>query len=112
MAQGQKIHPQVQWVVIQLSKLQKNNQITTCLDLLTCSVRQVLLHFSVHETIPYLDEEALAEKHKGKSHLQDVDVDFLLGIVQKTPDLYLPVDELQEMLAVSCGTNFSHTMVW
>ena len=30
---------------------------------------------------------------------------FLLGVVQNTPDLYL--DELQEMLVLSCGINVS-----
>ena len=74
MAQGQKIHPQVQWAVIRLSKLLKNDQIAMCLDLSTCSVRCVLSHFSMHGTIPYLEEEA-PEKCRGKSHLRDVDVD-------------------------------------
>jgi len=74
MAQGQKIHPQVQWAVIRLSKLLKNDQIAMCLDLSTRSVRHVLSHFSVHGTIPYPEEEA-PEKRRGKSHLRDVDVD-------------------------------------
>ena len=68
MAQGQKIHPQVQWAVIQLLKLLKNDQITMCLNLSTRSVRRVLSHFSVHGTIPYPDEEA-PEKCRGQSHL-------------------------------------------
>jgi len=74
MAQGQKIHPQVQWAIIRLSKLLKNDQIAMCLDLSTRSVRRVLSHFSVHGTIPYPEEEA-PEKRRGKSHLRDVDVD-------------------------------------
>ena len=74
MAQGQKIHPQVQWAVIRLSKLLKNDQIAMCLDLSTRSIRRILSHFSVHGTIPYPDEEA-PEKRQGKYHLRDVDVD-------------------------------------
>ncbi|KAF9220151.1 hypothetical protein BS17DRAFT_715510, partial [Gyrodon lividus] len=35
---------------------------------------------------------------------------FLLGTIQKAPDLYL--DELKEMLAVSCGVDVSHMTVW
>jgi len=35
---------------------------------------------------------------------------FLLGVVQKTPDLYL--DELKEMLMMSSGTEVSLTTVW
>ncbi|KAF9228549.1 hypothetical protein BS17DRAFT_663580, partial [Gyrodon lividus] len=35
---------------------------------------------------------------------------FLLGTIQKAPDLYL--DELKEMLAVSCGVDVSRTTVW
>ncbi|KIJ06820.1 hypothetical protein PAXINDRAFT_91432, partial [Paxillus involutus ATCC 200175] len=34
----------------------------------------------------------------------------LLGTIRKAPDLYL--DELQEMLATSCGVNVSRTTVW
>ncbi|KIK75344.1 hypothetical protein PAXRUDRAFT_44168, partial [Paxillus rubicundulus Ve08.2h10] len=43
-------------------------------------------------------------------HLHDVNVEFLLGTITKTPDLYL--DELQEMLAVSCGHTVSHATIW
>ncbi|KIK72482.1 hypothetical protein PAXRUDRAFT_180579, partial [Paxillus rubicundulus Ve08.2h10] len=35
---------------------------------------------------------------------------FLLGTIKKAPDLYL--DELQEMLAVSCGVWVAHSTVW
>jgi transposase len=42
--------------------------------------------------------------------LTDLLLQFLLGTVQKTPDLYL--DELREMLQASCGTEVSHTTVW
>ncbi|KIJ04708.1 hypothetical protein PAXINDRAFT_24918, partial [Paxillus involutus ATCC 200175] len=35
---------------------------------------------------------------------------FLLGTIQKTPDLYL--DELREMLATSCGVDVSRATIW
>ena len=35
---------------------------------------------------------------------------FLLGTVEKSPDVYL--DELQEMLATSCGVYVSRATVW
>ncbi|KIK10986.1 hypothetical protein PISMIDRAFT_76308, partial [Pisolithus microcarpus 441] len=35
---------------------------------------------------------------------------FLLGTIQKAPDLYL--DELQEMLVQSCGVEVSRATVW
>lgn len=35
---------------------------------------------------------------------------FLLGTIAKTPDLYL--DELQEMLAASCGRTVSRATIW
>lgn len=35
---------------------------------------------------------------------------FLLGTIQQCPDLYL--DELQEMMALSCGVNVSRSTVW
>ncbi|KAF8549307.1 hypothetical protein OG21DRAFT_1421531, partial [Imleria badia] len=35
---------------------------------------------------------------------------FLLGTIEKAPDLYL--DELQEMLAVLTGIQVSHSTVW
>ena len=35
---------------------------------------------------------------------------FLLGVIQKSPDLYL--DELKEMLTASSGVEVSHTTIW
>ncbi|KIJ08893.1 hypothetical protein PAXINDRAFT_88229 [Paxillus involutus ATCC 200175] len=35
---------------------------------------------------------------------------FLLGTIEKAPDLYL--DELQEMLAASCGRTVSKSTIW
>lgn len=35
---------------------------------------------------------------------------FLLGTIRRSPDLYL--DELQEMMAVSCGIDVSRSTVW
>ncbi|KIK77083.1 hypothetical protein PAXRUDRAFT_779145 [Paxillus rubicundulus Ve08.2h10] len=54
----------------------------------------------------------------GNRHLRDHDVEkpthkpsqFLLGTIQKTPDLYL--DELQEMLETSCGVDVSCAIIW
>ncbi|KAF8834428.1 hypothetical protein BDN67DRAFT_868455, partial [Paxillus ammoniavirescens] len=40
----------------------------------------------------------------------DAALQFLLGAIQKLPDLYL--DELQEMLALSCGVQVSRATVW
>ncbi|KIJ13166.1 hypothetical protein PAXINDRAFT_81652, partial [Paxillus involutus ATCC 200175] len=34
----------------------------------------------------------------------------LLGMIKQTPDLYL--DELQEMLSVSCDVNISRSTIW
>ncbi|KIK80348.1 hypothetical protein PAXRUDRAFT_37845, partial [Paxillus rubicundulus Ve08.2h10] len=39
-----------------------------------------------------------------------VSLQFLLGTITKTHDLYL--DKLQEMLAVSCGRMVLHAMIW
>ncbi|KAK2463341.1 hypothetical protein APHAL10511_004652 [Amanita phalloides] len=42
--------------------------------------------------------------------LNSADEEFLLGKIKEIPDAYL--DELQEMLMVSCGIHVSRAMVW
>ncbi|KIK81945.1 hypothetical protein PAXRUDRAFT_47136, partial [Paxillus rubicundulus Ve08.2h10] len=49
-------------------------------------------------------------EQQGNQHLHDVHVEFLLGTITKMLDLYL--DELPEMLAVSCGCTVSCATIW
>ena len=127
MAQGQKIHPQVQWAVIRLSKLLKNDQIAVSRSLDALNQTDSFAFFSAWDhPIPRRGGSREAPGQipssgcgcRCKYHIRIMiylaltydSLQFLLGVVQNTPDLYL--DELQEMLAVSCGTNVSRTTVW
>ncbi|KIO14394.1 hypothetical protein M404DRAFT_108146, partial [Pisolithus tinctorius Marx 270] len=110
MRQGQKIAPEIQWAIVRLSRRLENEEIAMCLDLSTCSVRRIISHFHVHGTIPNSEEKSAQTEQKNNRHLRDVDVEFLLGTIRKSPDLYL--DELQEMLAVFCGVEVSRSTVW
>ncbi|KIO09220.1 hypothetical protein M404DRAFT_104481, partial [Pisolithus tinctorius Marx 270] len=113
MPQGQKISPELQWAIVRLSSIIGKDHIAAGLDLSIRTVRHVLSHFDAHGTIPYLPPmEALSDegKKKGNRHLRDADVEFLLGTIQKVPDLYL--DELQEVLATTAGVEVSRSTVW
>ncbi|KAF9228236.1 hypothetical protein BS17DRAFT_329217 [Gyrodon lividus] len=111
MPRGQQTTPEIQWAIVWLAKLLDHEQIGTSLNLSTCSVKQILAHFHQYGTIPNPGKDDVPKEGVGRRrHLSDVDVEFLLGTVQKAPDLYL--DELQEMLQVSCGTQVSCATVW
>ncbi|KAI6038351.1 hypothetical protein EDC04DRAFT_2604071 [Pisolithus marmoratus] len=69
MPQGQKTGADIQWAIVQLSKFLDHERIGMCLNLSTRTVQS--------------------------KHLRDIDVEFLLGTVQKTLDLYL--DELPDL---------------
>ncbi|KAF9220069.1 hypothetical protein BS17DRAFT_882564 [Gyrodon lividus] len=103
MGQGQKISSEMQQAIIWLSRVLNIDQITISLNLSTHSIRQVLSHFQTHGTIPNAEEQPAQDDCKGNRHLQDIDI-------KKAPDLYL--DELKEMLAVSCGVDVLRTTVW
>ncbi|KAI5980551.1 hypothetical protein EDC04DRAFT_2618347 [Pisolithus marmoratus] len=92
MPQGQKTGADIQWAIVWLSKFLDHERIGMCLNLSTCTVQRVLSHFHATGTIPNdKGDEEMIKKPRSK-HLRDIDVEFLLGTVQKTPDLYL--DEL------------------
>ncbi|KIK77467.1 hypothetical protein PAXRUDRAFT_166741 [Paxillus rubicundulus Ve08.2h10] len=110
MPQGQKTIPEMQWAVVRLAKFLNHERIGICLNLSTHSIKQILAHFHQYGTIPNPGGEVVQKEKVGRRHLSDIDVKFLLGMVQKTLDLYL--DELQEMLQASCGTEVSCAMVW
>ncbi|KIK93042.1 hypothetical protein PAXRUDRAFT_42827, partial [Paxillus rubicundulus Ve08.2h10] len=110
MPQGQKTIPEMQWAVVRLAKFLDHERISICLNLSTCSIKQILAHFHQYRTIPNPGEEVVQKEKVGRRHLSDIDVEFLLGMVQKTTDLYL--DELQEMLQASCGMEVSCATVW
>ncbi|KAF8137588.1 hypothetical protein EV363DRAFT_1124857, partial [Boletus edulis] len=91
-----------------LSKFLDFEQTAMALDLSIRSVRRIVSYFNAHGTVPNPGEKTVPKERKGNRHLHDVD--FLLGTITKTPDLYL--DELQEMLAVSCGRIVSRATIW
>ena len=93
-----------------------------------------MTHFRVHGSVPNPGKDAgqkpEACERVGNRHLRDVDVEvcttspvhcrklkmihlllqFLLGTVEKMPDIYL--DELQDMLAASSGVQVSRATIW
>ncbi|KIK74203.1 hypothetical protein PAXRUDRAFT_91192, partial [Paxillus rubicundulus Ve08.2h10] len=102
----------IQWTVIRLSRFLDHEQIAMSVDLSIHSVRCIISHFRDYGTIPNPENDLdTAPKEWEKcQHLHDVDVEFLLGTIEKAPDLYL--DELQEMLAASCGRTVSKSTIW
>ncbi|KAI5981113.1 hypothetical protein EDD15DRAFT_2184676 [Pisolithus albus] len=108
MPRGQQTTPEIQWAIVRFSKFLHHERIAMCLDLSTRTVQRVLAHFWMYGTIPNPGDGTDEEMRVRKWQLRDVD--FLLGTVQNSPDLYL--DELQQMLEASCGIYVSRATVW
>jgi len=79
-----------------------------CLGVSERAIRSVISHFREHGTVN--GGIPIQEEHKKNRHLRDVDVEFLLGAVNQQPDLYL--DELKEILEISCGVSISRSTIW
>ncbi|KAN0094911.1 hypothetical protein V8E55_003198, partial [Tylopilus felleus] len=93
-----------------LSKFLDHEWIAMCLNISTRTVQRVLSQFYVTGTIPNEKTDKEVVKRLRNKHLRDIDVEFLLGTLQKTLDLYL--DELREILAQNCGVSVSLLSVW
>ncbi|KAF8833631.1 hypothetical protein BDN67DRAFT_865147, partial [Paxillus ammoniavirescens] len=81
-------------------------QISTALNVSNRTIQRVQAYFRAYGTVPNEDNQPEKRDRTSNRHLQD----FLLGTSEKAPDLYL--DELQEMLAVSCGVQVARSTVW
>ncbi|KIK95007.1 hypothetical protein PAXRUDRAFT_141690 [Paxillus rubicundulus Ve08.2h10] len=112
MPRGCQTSTDIQWTVIWLSRFLDHERIAMSVDLSICLVRCIILHFRDYGTIPNPENDLdTAPKEREKcQHLRDVDVEFLLGTIEKAPDLYL--DELPEMLAASCGRTVLKSTIW
>ncbi|KAF8551745.1 hypothetical protein OG21DRAFT_1466735, partial [Imleria badia] len=112
MPRGRQTSTDIQWTVIRLSRFLDHERIAMAVDLSIRSVRRIVSHYRDYGTIPNPENDLdTAPKERKKSqHLRDVDVEFLLGTIEKAPDLYL--DELQDMLAASCGRTISKSTIW
>jgi len=75
MRRGRKLSPEIQWAVIQLSRLLNNDQIAMSLDVSTSSIKRILSHFRAYGDIPYQDKNLAKENRRGNRHLRDVDVE-------------------------------------
>ena len=75
MPQGRKVSPELQWAVIRLSKMLRNDQIAIGLGLSSHTVQHVLSYFNTNGTIPYPKEKPAEAEKKGNGHLQDADVE-------------------------------------
>jgi len=69
MRRGRKLSPEIQWAVIQLSRLLNNNQIVMSLDVSTSSIKRILSHFRAYGDIPYQDKNPAEENHRGNRRL-------------------------------------------
>ncbi|KAF9220150.1 hypothetical protein BS17DRAFT_356368 [Gyrodon lividus] len=67
MGQGQKISSEMQQAIIWLSQVLNIDQIAISLNLSTYSIRQVLLYFQTHGTIPNAEEQPAQDDCKGNS---------------------------------------------
>lgn len=85
MPQGQKISPELQWAIVQLSRIIKKDHIAIGLDLSIRTVRHVLSHSDTHGVIPYPpppEEPSNEGVKKGNRHLKDVDVEVSPKLVK------------------------------
>jgi len=73
MPRGAKITPEMQWVILRLSKFLKHDQIAMCVEVSERSIRRVISHFREHGTIE--GGPPVQEEHKRNWHLRDVDVE-------------------------------------
>ena len=79
MWKGQKTSLEMQWAIVQLSRIILHNDISMGLNVSTCIIRQVLSHFQAHGTIPEHLESAEKmgdeSEKKPNRHLQDVNIE-------------------------------------
>jgi hypothetical protein len=73
MPRGTKISSEMQWVILQLSKFPKNDQIATCVGVSERAIRSVISHFREHGTVE--GDVSIQEKVKQNRHLRDLDVE-------------------------------------
>ena len=94
MTHGGKIPREVHYIVIRLSTIMGPEKIAIYTGISRQSVQQILNYFTLHGTVEPEKECKKRDKH----------------LFHQTPDLY--VDELQEMLSVSCGQDVSKATIW
>ncbi|KAF9235450.1 hypothetical protein BU15DRAFT_34346, partial [Melanogaster broomeanus] len=108
MPQGQQTSSEIQWAIIRLSRMLNQDNISAALNVSNRTVQRVQAYFRAYGTVPNEDNQPEKRDRTSNRHLRDVE--FLLGTIEKAPDLYL--NEIQEMLAISCGVQFSRSTVW
>ncbi|KIK94823.1 hypothetical protein PAXRUDRAFT_142070, partial [Paxillus rubicundulus Ve08.2h10] len=84
-------------------------QIAMCLNTSTCTVKRALSYFHTYGMVPNPGDSMHCNYSAYDMETNKL-LEFLLGIINKTPNLYL--DELHEMFAVSCGVNISCAIIW
>jgi hypothetical protein len=84
MPQGCQTSTDIQWTVIQLSRLLDHERIAMAVDLSIRSVRRIVSHFRDYGTVPNPENDldtAPKEWKKGQ-HLRDVDVEVRFPVDQ------------------------------
>ena len=78
MPRGEKISPELQWVILRLSKLLMTEQIAMCVGVSERSIRRIISHFREHGTIEAA--QSVQEEHKFNGHLRDIDVEVRISL--------------------------------
>ena len=71
MPHGQKISPDVQWIVIRLSRLLRKEQIAIYTGVSIRSIERILEHFQKHGTVAGLS----GARHNRRKQLRDIDIE-------------------------------------
>jgi transcription initiation factor IIE alpha subunit len=79
MPHGEKISPEVQWIILRLSKLLKNEQIAMCVGVSERSIRRIISHFREHGTIEVAG--SVQEERTNNKHLRDIDVEVCISFM-------------------------------
>ncbi|KIK79329.1 hypothetical protein PAXRUDRAFT_834160 [Paxillus rubicundulus Ve08.2h10] len=57
MPQGQKTSSEIQWAIIQLSRMLDQDQISAALNASNCTIQQVQVYFCAYGTVPNEDNQ-------------------------------------------------------
>lgn len=77
MRKGQKTSLEIQWAIVQLSRIISYDKISMELDIFMCTIRHVLSYFQVYRTIPkHSEKKGDEDGKKPNSHLYNVDIEI------------------------------------
>ena len=75
MPRDQQTTPEIQWAIIRLSKVLDHENIASCLNMPTRTVKRIISYFRRHGTVPNPGDHSTQEERTGNRHLRDVEVE-------------------------------------